>query len=322
MKISELTEQTTVEGVRDFFPVIRSGIVGNSKMSLATLRNWVLSSPILTGSPTAESTPDTSDNSLKLATTAFVKNVIADGSSFITSLMNKVRAAAFGQGSVIQRNADLNDYTAVGRYCCKDNDIPATVTNRPTANTHRFELIVEVIGPSSCIKQTYKESGLADVSYTRSYYQGDGWGSWSRIATTYDSSYIVKRYRYVYTGWAPGPHRVKANDFEVYNGSTWESGGISTPKGYYPAAIRQLSPGDEGVNGDSGGYVVPQAFSLNAGGTSNAFSFFNLRSGGTSVADYVRGTVTIDILYLPLSSKIELTMASGSITPVTPSVGG
>lgn len=323
MKISELTEIVAFDG-EEMLPIVGTfnSALTNFKTRLKSIRSWMLDSPDLTGTPTAESTPATSDNSLKLATTAFVKNVLADGGEFIQHIGKMIKSIAFGQGTVINSGADLNNYTTIGRYCCKDAQVPSTVTNRPTNDNLRFELIVEYSGPTASVKQTYNVTGETDESYTRSYYNGN-WGSWSKLATMYDCSYIVKRYRYVYTGWGPGPHKIKANEFEVFNGSTWESGGISTPDGYYPAAIRQLSPGDEASSGYASGYVVPQAFSLNAEGASNAFSFFSLRGNdGSSVADYANGTVTINILYLPLSSKTEPIMSGGSITPVTPSIGG
>lgn len=298
MKISELSELVAFDG-EEMLPIVGTfdSALTNFKTRLKSIRSWILSSPILTGNAQAESTPATSDNSLKLATTAFVKNVIADGGEFVQSIESKIRSLAFGQGTVINSGADLNNYTTIGRYCCKDAQVPSTVTNRPTNDNLRFELIVEYSGPTASVKQTYNVTGETDESYTRSYYNGN-WGSWSKLATMYDCSYIVKRYRYVYTGWTPGNHGVRANDFEVYLNNAWEPYGMSTPTGYYPAAVRQMSPGDDDV--------ITRAINLNSTGASVVWSLRNLKSGSSVQDIMASGTATLEVVYLPETSKYEL----------------
>ena len=81
--------------------------------------------------------------------------MIADGGEFVQSIESKIRSLAFGQGTVINSGADLNSYITIGRYCCKDAQVPSTVTNRPTSDNLRFELIVEYSGPTASVKQTY-----------------------------------------------------------------------------------------------------------------------------------------------------------------------
>ena len=128
-------------------------------------------SPALTGNPTAP-TQETSNNSTRLATTAFVTNDLK-AHTLLTS-------NAFA--SIIQSNDDLNDYKTAGTYYSGGSTTSSTLSNTPVTSSG-FKLIVcATTSAAYCVQIIIQ---YQEQIYIRGYNNGT-WRAWKRIANRED----------------------------------------------------------------------------------------------------------------------------------------
>lgn len=83
-------------------PLAPTAVIGSNSTQVATtayVKNVLANSPVLGGSPTLSSVPSQGDNSNKLATTSFVKNAFDSNTSIITADYVKLNSVYFGQST-------------------------------------------------------------------------------------------------------------------------------------------------------------------------------------------------------------------------------
>lgn len=93
-------------------------------------------------------------------------------------------AEAYGLGTVIPQNSDLNAYTAIGSYYAQSSSIAASLSNCPASYTFRLE--VKTTNSESRYLQTIYEvipsgSSAGLISIYRRCYTASGWGAWYKF---------------------------------------------------------------------------------------------------------------------------------------------
>lgn len=133
--------------------------------------NLPLSGGTLTGEVEGV-TPATSDNSTKLATTAWGINVLKEN-AFILDDSNT---------PTIPNSADLNDYTTTGTYRATSSTVSSTLSNCPISNS-AFKLFVIEVGYGNFNYGMQLILGIGRAMYVRNK-TTTGWTVWGRINYT------------------------------------------------------------------------------------------------------------------------------------------
>lgn len=86
----------------------------------------------------------------------------------------------------IPSNADLNDYTTLGNYCCGVDSVAVTVKNAPTGYAFNLNVIMPLGTNSSFLAQE-----LFQYNKRNRYYRLEGPGNWSEWQKNYDTSNLT-----------------------------------------------------------------------------------------------------------------------------------
>lgn len=86
----------------------------------------------------------------------------------------------------IPSNADLNDYTTLGNYCCGVDSVAVTVKNAPTGYAFNLNVIMPLGTNSSFLAQE-----LFQYNKGTRYYRLKGPGNWSEWQKNYDTSNLT-----------------------------------------------------------------------------------------------------------------------------------
>ena len=86
----------------------------------------------------------------------------------------------------IPSNADLNDYTTLGNYCCGVDSVAVTVKNAPTGYAFNLNVIMPLGTNSSFLAQE-----LFQYNKRNRYYRLKGPGNWSEWQKNYDTSNLT-----------------------------------------------------------------------------------------------------------------------------------
>lgn len=134
--------------------------------------NLPLSGGTLTGEVNGI-TPATSDNSTKLATTAWGINALKENAFVLDD----------SHTPTIPANSNLNDYQTAGTYRCTGSSIAVTYSNCPVTNSG-FKLFVIEIGYGNYNYGMQIILGIGRAMFVRNKTANNNWTAWGRLNYT------------------------------------------------------------------------------------------------------------------------------------------
>lgn len=180
----------------------RTGVYSIQATSSVTLTNAPITTPFTgilevytTGDPANPQTNDEytqilyvdTDTSINIYTRKYKSNTWGQWNQFVRS-DQKVNAAQQLYTTEIPNDSDLNDYTTIGYYIAKTNEVAASLTNCPL--TIAFGLNVSTTGAG--IRQDLYSSNVAEPKLYFRIKTGTTWSVWKIMGEDVDMTGYVK----------------------------------------------------------------------------------------------------------------------------------